>query len=237
MAARALFLLMVLPMAAIPSASAQTGGIQVAPVLVTLSGEQSIASLRMRNGRSRPVAFEVDVYAWTQENGQDVLTPTQDVIVAPGIFEIAPDHEQVVRLGVTIPARGDTERAYRLILRELPVQRADGNVLGFTLEMSLPVFVTPIGAAPSLQTRTEARGYVRTIVLSNSGQAHLQLSSVEDMDTGALDAPRYLLAGTSAEVLLPANARTVRLRAAEAAGSQTERIIHVDEQTRHASVR
>lgn len=234
--ARALFLLMVLPMAAIAPADAQTGGIQVAPVMMTLSGEQSIASLRMRNGRSRPVAFEVDVYAWSQNNGQDELTPTQDVIVAPSIFEIAAGSEQVVRLGVRAPLQ-DTERSYRLILRELPMQRPSGSVLGFTLEMSLPVFVTPVGAAPSLQTRTETRGDVRTIVLSNTGHAHLQLSSVEDMDSGALDAPRYLLAGTSAEVLLPANARAVRLRAAEAAGSQTERIVHVEAPARHASVR
>ena len=103
--------------------------------------DQNIASLRIRNGRDRPVAFEVDVYAWRQRNGEDVHTPSNDVLIAPGVFEIGAESEQIVRLGVNAPA-GQSERAYRIILRELPAQRAGGNVLGFTLELSLPVFVT-----------------------------------------------------------------------------------------------
>ncbi len=234
---RALFLLLVLPMATLAPAEAQTGGIQIAPVMVTLSPERSITSLRLRNGRARPVAFEVDAYVWTQQNGRDVLTPTREVIVAPGVFEVAPAGEQVVRLGVRAPAQ-ETERAYRLLLRELPSQRGEGSALGFALEMSLPVFVTPAGATASLQARSETHGDMRAIVLSNTGRAHLQLSSVQDVDAaGALDAPRYLLAGASAEVELPANVRAVRVRAAETTGSQTERIVNVDEPLRHASVR
>jgi hypothetical protein len=44
---RALFVLAVAPMAALTPAHAQTGGIQVAPVMVEMSQERNFASLRL----------------------------------------------------------------------------------------------------------------------------------------------------------------------------------------------
>lgn len=233
---RVLFVLMIGSLAPIGDAHAQSGGIQVAPVLVALTSEDNIASLRVRNGRDRPVAFEVDVYSWRQQNGEDVLTPSNDVLVAPGVFEIAADREQVIRLGVTTPA-GQSERAYRLILRELPTQRAGGSVLGFTLELSLPVFVTPVGARAAIQTYTEPRDAGSALVIANTGAAHVQIASITDADAGALAGPRYLLAGSSAEITLSPRSRAVRLRAAENSGSQIERLVHVDASDSLASVR
>lgn len=221
---RALFLLLA-PVILVSPAQAQTGGIQVAPVMVAMSSEHSIASVHMRNGRARPVSFEVDVFEWSQVNGEDVLTPSRDLIVAPGVFEIAPRGEQVVRLGVRVP-EAQTERSYRLIMRELPTRR-EGNALGFTLEMSLPAFVSPAGARAAIETRVENRGAEQVLVMTNTGAAHAQISALDDMDGDAVHAPRYLLAGASAEIALPQSARTLRLRASESPGAQTERMIHV----------
>jgi fimbrial chaperone protein len=233
---RALLVLMVAPMMALTPAHAQTGGIQVAPVMVVLRGDDNIASLRIRNGRARPIAFEVDVYSWGQRNGEDVLTPTDEVLAAPGVFEVGAESEQVIRLGVVAP-HTDVERSYRLILRELPSRRESGSVLGFTLEMSLPVFVAPEGARADVQSRVAMSDVGRVLLLSNAGSAHVQLSSVEDMDGGALDAPRYLLPGASAEIVLPRTARTIRIRGADSNGSQTERLVHVDASDNRASLR
>ncbi len=233
---RALVVLMVAPIVALTPAQAQTGGIQVAPVMMVLRGDDNIASLRLRNGRDRAVAFEIDVYTWRQENGEDVLTPTQDLLVAPGVFEVEAQSEQVIRLGVVAP-RADAERAYRLIMRELPARRQGGSVLGFALEMSLPVFVAPEGAQASLRTRVAQSDQGRVLRVSNDGAAHIQLSAVEDMDSGRLDAPRYLLPGSSAEIPLPLAARTIRIRAADANGSQTERLVHVEPSDNRASLR
>lgn len=233
--ARALFLLLIVPMAAAAPAHGQSGGIQVAPVMVAMSSERTIASLRVRNGRARPTAFEVDVYEWRQRNGEDVLTPSRDLIIAPGVFEMEASGEQIVRLGVIAPD-AQNERAFRIILRELPSER-QGSGLGFSLEMSLPVFVTPVGAQPLMETQLEARSWGQALVLRNVGRAHTQITGLDDMDLGALPAPRYLLAGASVEIPLAPEARTVRLRAAEAAGAQTERIVHVGRQDQRASLR
>ncbi len=215
------------------TAHAQTGGIQVAPVLISMSPERSISSLRLRNGRDRPVAFEIDAYAWRQENGRDVLTPTGALIVAPGVFEIPAHGEQVVRLGLDPATRSNGEQAYRIIMRELPTPHRNGAVLGFTLEMSLPVFVTPQGAQAQLQARVDG-GALR---LANTGSTFLQISAIEDADAGALDGPRYLLAGASAVISLPPRARRIRVRGADVAGAQTERIVDVSRQDHIASVR
>jgi len=203
-------------------AHAQTGGIQVAPVVVEMTPERSFGSVRVRNARARSTAFEIDVYAWTQVNGEDVLTPTDALIVAPGVFEMAPGAEQVVRVGAIAPGR-ERETAFRIILRELPTQSTSGARLGFTLEMSLPVFVTPDGAEASVMASPEA-GSMLTV--ANVGAAHARMISVEGVNTGAVEAPRYLLAGAEAALTLPPRTREVRMRFYQD-GQAAERIVQV----------
>lgn len=225
---RALFLFLVAaPVMALDAAQAQQpGGIQVAPVMIAMSTEHNIASLRVRNGRDRPVAFEVDVYDWRQDNGRDVLTPTNDLLVAPGVFEVRAESEQVVRLGV-LAAHAQTERAFRIILRELPSQRENGAVLGFTLELSLPVFIAPIAARGQLEAHAEERPWGAILIVANTGRTHVRLAALETAETGAVQAPRYVLAGASAEIPLPRGARTIRLVSADIGGAEIERIVHV----------
>lgn len=226
--ARALFAILAGPLFVVGAAQAQVGGIQVAPVMISMSPERSIASFRVRNGRERPAAFEVDVYAWTQTGGRDVLTPTADLLAAPGVFEIPAGQEQVLRLGA-VRAGAGVERAFRIILRELPGPRHDGAALGFTLEMSLPIFVSPTGARANLETHVERRGPDVVLVLANSGAAHVQLAPLE-IEGQTVPAPRYLLAGARAEIALPAAANTIQLRAAELGGAVQNLTIHVNRQ-------
>jgi len=226
---RALLAIAVLALAS--PTHAQTGGIQVAPVMVEMTPERSFGSVRVRNARARSTAFEVDVYAWTQVNGEDVLTPTDALIVAPGVFEMAPGAEQVVRAGAIAPGR-ERETAFRIILRELPTQSTSGARLGFTLEMSLPVFVTPADAEASVTASPESNS---TFTVTNTGAAHARLISVEGVNTGAVEAPRYLLAGARAELALPPRTREVRMRFYQD-GQAAERIVQVDDADSRSSV-
>lgn len=228
MIARALLSALVLAAAPV-AASAQTARVQVAPVLVAMTPERAISSIRLRNGRSRPISFEIDAFAWSQANGRDQLTPTNQLLVAPAVFEIPANGEQVVRLGVR-DANGTEERAYRILLRELRDQQADGVALGFTLEMSLPVFVTPRGAGSTIQTR-QVGGQ---LILTNSGSSYSQITLLQGDQP--VPSPRYLLAGASAEITLPAHTGALRLITANG-NAQNEQIIHVAGTDFHASVR
>lgn len=224
-------LLAVAALLAAPSvANAQNaGGIRVAPVLVSLSPERPIGSVRLHNGRTSPVSFEVEAYSWTQVNGQDQLTLTSALVIAPGVFEIPAGQEQTLRLGVR-SADPNVETAFRILLRELPAERQSGIALGFALEMSLPIFVTPRGARAEIASRTEGQ----QLILTNTGRSYSQIALLNGQQR--LDAPRYLLASASATIELPAQALELQLHQANASG-QTERTIHVGPSVQHASVR
>lgn len=211
-------------------ASAQTGGIRVAPVLVSLNPERAIGSVRLNNGRDTPVSFEVEAYVWTQVDGEDQLTPTNALIVAPAVFEIPAGGEQTVRLGVR-GANGANEAAYRILLRELPAERQSGVALGFALEMSLPVFVTPRGAAANITTQVDGS----RLTLTNAGNSFAQIALMSGEQR--LDALRYLLAGASATIELTNPTAQLRLVEANATGQRNEHVIHVGPSVQHASVR
>jgi fimbrial chaperone protein len=228
---RAFVLALITLLAAAP---AQARGIQVAPVTLTLTPERGIGALRLRNGRERAAAFEVDVYLWTQQDGRDVLTPAADMLVAPGVFELAPGAEQIVRVGHVGAAPGQ-ERAFRIVVRELPQPARQGG-LGFALEMSLPVFVTPRDARPTLDARVEHGERAPVLRLANLGAAHAQLSGVEVDAGGQVRAPRYLLAGARFDIALPARAGAVRIAVMDGQDAPREHAIDVRPQAVAAAV-
>lgn len=194
----------------IPPASAETNGVQVTPVIIVVPPDQRLTSVRVRNWRDAEVSFEVDVLAWRQEDGADVLSETDEVVVAPSVFAIRPGEEQIVRLALMGAAReAGREDTYRLILRQLPAGEAETG-LRVQLQMSLPVF------APrrSLETTLEAR---RTpdgagVVLTNTGNGFVRLAGVSYApDQGIADLPRYLLAGEAIVRPLPRGVGALRV--------------------------
>jgi P pilus assembly chaperone PapD len=168
--------------------------VRLAPVSVHMPPDRPIASLKLTNERLGEAAFEAAVYRWTQSFlGENILEPTNDFAVAPSTFLVGPGQSQTVRLGAPAAFKGAGERSYRLIIRELPLG-ASAQAIRLRIEMCVPVFVRPRGAAPQLRVRPDADGSVR---LHNTGDAHLKLFPTPDLP----DPPRYLLAG--AEIVRP----------------------------------
>ena len=113
------------------------------------------------------------------------------------------------------------DRRYRLVLRELPSNTPPINGFRLVVEMSLPVFVTPRTARATLM----ASAADHDLILTNTGDGHLQLSPI-DPDV-VPDLPRYLLAGASATRPLQAKADALQLMiaGAGAATPQTQTIV------------
>lgn len=200
-------------------ASAQPAGIQVAPVMLAIEPVRGTASFRVHNWRDRDTAFEVSAYRWRQDNGQDLLTPAPDVIVAPSTFVLGSQGEQIVRLAVTASAGAPTsgERSYRLLVRELPSDERPAQGFRLLMQVSMPAFITPRGAAPLLEAHRTASGGV---VLANVGDAHAQFASISHPGGERWrDAPRYLLAGR--EVLLAGEPGVRELEIVYASPDQT----------------
>lgn len=158
--------------------------LQVTPTTVTLHPHESAEKIWLSNTGQRPLQGQVRLYSWTQVDGKDVLTPTSEMGVAPPMLEIPSGQSQLVRVVSRVPEgqRAFGERAYRLVVDELPSERAVQTAgVQFLLRYSLPVFVAPLGAETAaaleplrVSVRNEKQGAVLRI--DNPRRLHVKLT-------------------------------------------------------------
>lgn len=137
---------------------AQAEGLQVAPVSVTIPARSGVVWLT--NQGSAAMRAQVRVFRWTQQDGEDVLAETQDLVASPPFVSIASGDQQVVRLvqlANAVPAGTPCEQAFRIIVDELPAtDRQSGEGLQYVMRFSIPVYVTNpacAGIVPALSWR------------------------------------------------------------------------------------
>lgn len=191
----------------------RAGAFSVVPQTIQLSVEQRSSMVEVRNNAEVETIFQVETFAWVDSVALEDLSPTRDILAVPAVFRLAPGASQTVRIaarGRSAPAAN--EQSYRLLISEVPSEQEGGGVV-FALRMSLPVFLTPIGAKPDLAVELIDQG--QRVQLKNQGQAHLRLREVRAVDrrTGAvlevlpLTQPAYLLPGRSRQLALAADVR------------------------------
>ncbi len=181
---------------------ALAGSFGVSPVRLTLAAGRGAVALTVRNTGPEACVIQLDLQAWSQRDGVDVLEPTRELLANPPLFALAPGGVQIVRVGLRGRAPdAQRELAYRLLLKEVPQPATPSDKgLRMALNVSLPVFVLPIApAAPDLHwSARRTDGPHRTALAAvNSGNAHVQLNGVR-LAGGAPAAPAvtgYLLPG------------------------------------------
>ena len=197
--------------------TAQAGSLSVMPVVVALSGHKVREAITVTNQGDERVTTHVDVVSWTQSDGKDVFAPTTDVLLNPGVFTLEPGQAQVLRLGWRGRPPLDTERNYRILLREVPpaapAQRPSGALpaqVRVLLELRIPIYVAPrqVVHRPEWQTR-RMDGDTLEVRFRNQGNVHtvvhdLQLASGSGAPLGApLDVHAAVLAGQERHWTLP----------------------------------
>jgi fimbrial chaperone protein len=136
-----------------PCGTPHAASLQVAPVLVEVPAPGATATLKLRNEGSQPLDAQIRVFQWTQVDGADVLTPTNDVAASPPVANLRPNTDYTVRIVRTKKEPVAKEEAYRLLIDELP-QATPGTASGvnIALRYSIPVFFTAqVGAPPKLK--------------------------------------------------------------------------------------
>src|SRR5690606_31082397 len=98
-------------------ASAAT--LQISPVSIELGPDEPGAAVTLRNPGSTPMFGQLRVYAWDQQDGQDVLAPTQSLAASPPLLQVPPGSEQLVRIVRTGAAEAGKESAYRILIDEI----------------------------------------------------------------------------------------------------------------------
>ncbi len=175
--------------------------VSINPVRLNLGAQQPVGSLSLTNQGSEPVVMQLDVAAWSQTDGNDIDTPTDEVLATPPMVSIAPGATQLVRVGLRHPASSTQERSYRLFLQEIPNQvSANTATLQFRLRFAVPVFV-PSGenANPTLVwDATENNGEL-VVRAHNASSRHVQVISMStragDANVLTAAAPSYVLPG------------------------------------------
>ena len=155
--------------------AAYGGSFSVSPIKVELAGDQRASTITIRNDSGAPITIQVDPTEWSQREGEDVLAATKEIVAGPPIFKLGPGEEQIVRVGRLIGPVQDSEKAYRLLLREVPEAATRG--LAVALRISLPIFVTPktkIAPQLSFEWLKDAAGvHLRA---RNTGSQHIRVA-------------------------------------------------------------
>ena len=176
----------------------RAASIEVAPVVIDLTAEQQTAVITLVNRTTAPTAAQLRAFAWRQSTTQEELLPTDQLLVSPPVFNLAPGASQLVRL-VLRPANEGAERTFRVVVDEIPPPVPGTRGIQLALRLSLPVFVAAPMVTPPRLTWSLSRDGKLTV--ANSGKRHERVHDLKlvasDGSTLALQPPMtpYVLAG------------------------------------------
>ena len=180
------FLVVGLAVGLLNAGAALAGTFQISPLRIALSASAPTAVLKVHNPGAAAGVMQLSLMAWSQAGGEDHYLPTQEVLVTPPIFTLAPGASQIVRLALRRRPDARREIAYRLFLQEVPstvapaeAPGAPAQAIAVALRFAVPVFVAAAAAPPAhaLDWRVvaEAQGGWR-IEARNRGGVHVQVA-------------------------------------------------------------
>lgn len=160
--------------------------VSISPVLVELTPARRVVSITFTNPGDQALRYQTQVMAWTQVLGVDRREPTDELIVAPPIAEIAPGGSQIFRVALRGPATG-REQTYRVIFEDVTeVSAADPatDQLAVHLQIAhdLPVFVAAAGN-PQAQLHVgpcldKPAGTLTCVRMENRGDRYAHVKSL-----------------------------------------------------------
>jgi fimbrial chaperone protein len=167
-------------------ASAQSS-FTVTPLRVDLSAQSPAAIIDVINTSPAALTMQVQQRSWTQADGADAHADVRDLIVSPAIFTLQKGEKQVVRIALRGAPDARRERAYRVLVSEVPVPQLkvapDASGFRVALRMDLPLFVAP------LQPAQPAPEYVfesatSRLVVRNNGTGHVRYTDAVVLQSG-----------------------------------------------------
>ena len=177
-------------LAALGGGSAVAGSLQVTPVSFELE-PPAASTLTVANEGDATTWLQVRVFAWTQRDGEDVLTETSDVLVSPPVAQVAPGVEQLFRIVAagTLDASA-AQSNYRLLVDELPDEPlGEGQSVRVLLRYSLPLSITPADVPPGRLEAMFEPGASPMLRVSNHGGRRVSLADVALVSPGGESHP------------------------------------------------
>jgi fimbrial chaperone protein len=174
-------LLLALLGGACQSAPVKAASLQISPVIVTLAAGQSAAYLLLENTTQQALFGQVRVFDWDQGLNEEKLSPAQDLVASPPVLEIGAGRKQLVRLVRIDPSPRAAERAYRLLIDEIPSTDEERKLgVAVRLRYSVPVFIAPeTEGKPVLRWRLRREPDGAYLEVQNEGGRRAQIAAVE----------------------------------------------------------
>lgn len=190
---------------------ALAANLQISPVMITLRAGQGASGITLQNLGEAAVFGQVRVFQWEQKDGDDVLTPSPDVVASPPIIQIAPKSSQMIRLVRRSEQLPPSELTYRILIDEIPKDDGPASGVDIRLRYSVPLFVLPADAraAPALAWSVFKRDGAWMLRVRNSGAQRAQIGALQLSNAAgqrfeiAAGLFGYVLAGRVREWRLP----------------------------------
>ncbi len=179
-------------MIALVLGTALAGTFTVAPTTLTLGEQHHSAVLVLNNTGTDVIRFEATSFRWDEsEAGEMLLEPTDELLVFPTIFSLAPGESRQVRVGTAQPA-GSDERTWRVFIEELPSLSAQGNVgVEVRTRMGIPIFLPAQDAQAAGRIGGALTDGQVALQVVNEGNTHFRVAEVRVVGRDASGAERF----------------------------------------------
>ena len=117
--------------------------IKVSPVVLEINKEKKIVTLSFTNDTGNDINIQTSALTWSQVNGEDKYSPTNDLIVIPAIVSIPAGKEQKFRISKRVIDNNSVEQAYRIYLQDVSPDFVDPNNptgVAFKFNQDLPAY-------------------------------------------------------------------------------------------------
>lgn len=175
-----------------------SNSILIWPIDPVIEHDERATALWLENRGSKPAHMQLRIFAWRQVDGESVYTPQTDIVGSPPMIRIEPGQRQLVRLTRMVEMPVGVERAYRIIVDEIPTPDPEGDNapasvgIKFQMRYSIPLFAYGEGlwtkvkhdrdrdpataARPELAWRIVPHEGKRFVEIRNSGKVHARLT-------------------------------------------------------------
>ena len=159
----------------------------VKPIRIYVFPQKTTAVFEIQSLTDKKIAVEAEVRKWDQDpEGNDILVPTEDVVVVPPYIELEGRQKQLVRLAY-LGNFSRPQEFYRLLLRQVPRKiKPEKNpkkvkpYIQILLNLSIPVFVnskSDINYSLNFEPKEKSKEKV-SLTIKNDGNAFAKIVHV-----------------------------------------------------------
>lgn len=159
----------------------------VYPLGLALNAKQNSGIITVTNSGSESISIQAETLSWLQENNEQHYLPSNNILVKPQVFTILPEKSQELIIKNTQNSDIKQEKAYRLLLTEIPsiyspsYDPIESEPKGLTtlLQLNLPLYIKPLTSIGIQQWRAyyNEKGNI-VLALNNKGNVHIRVHHI-----------------------------------------------------------